>query len=92
MELSARIRTTSNRELLNELAIQLLPKITVNPTNIKISPIKESIVRSEIGSVSTTGFTVKINFSSIKNGVIKDNNEIQLQFNQFLELKEIIQL
>jgi hypothetical protein len=91
MELSARIRTTSNRELLNELAIQLLPKITVNPTNIKISPIKESIVRSEIGSVSTTGFTVKINFSSIKNGVIKDNNEIQLQFNQFLELKEIIQ-
>ena len=92
MELSARIRTTSNRELLNELAIQLLPKITVNPTNIKISPIKESIVRSEIGSVSTTGFNVKINFSSIKNGVIKDNNEIQLQFNQFLELKEIIQL
>jgi hypothetical protein len=92
MELSARIRTTSNRELLNELAIQLLPKITVNPTNIKISPIKESIVRSEIGSVSTTGFTVKINFSSTKNGVIKDNNEIQLQFNQFLELKEIIQL
>jgi hypothetical protein len=92
MELSARIRTTSNRELLNELAIQLVPKITVNATNIKISPIKESIVRSEIGSVSTTGFTVKINFSSIKNGVIKDNNEIQLQFNQFLELKEIIQL
>jgi hypothetical protein len=92
MELSARIRTTSNRELLNELAIQLLPKITVNPTNVKISPIKESIVRSEIGAVSTTGFTVKINFSSIKNGVIKDNNEIQLQFNQFLELKEIIQL
>ncbi len=92
MELSARIRTTSNRELLNELAIQLLPKISVNPTNVKISPIKESIVRSEIGSVSTTGFTVKINFSSIKNGVIKDNNEIQLLYNQFLELKEIIQL
>jgi hypothetical protein len=92
MEHSARIRTTSNRELLNELAIQLLPKITVNPTNVKISPIKESIVRSEIGAVSTTGFTVKINFSSIKNGVIKDNNEIQLLFNQFLELKEIIQL
>lgn len=90
MELSARIRKTSNRELLTELAIQLLPKISVNPTNIKVLPIKESIVRAENDLITTTGYLVKISFSSIENGLLIENNERTLQFNQFLELKEII--
>ena len=90
MELSSRIRKTSNRELLTELAIQLLPKISVNPTNIKVLPIKESIVRAENDLITTTGYLVKISFSSIENGLLIENNERTLQFNQFLELKEII--
>jgi hypothetical protein len=90
MELSGRIRKTSNRELLNELSIQILPKISANPTNVKILPIKESIVRTENDAVTTIGYLVKITFSSIENGLLIENNERTLQFNQFLELKEII--
>lgn len=90
MELSNSIRKTSNRELLNELSIQILPKIIANPTNVKVLPIKESIVRAENDVVTTTGYLVKITFSSIENGLLIENNERTLHFNQFLELKEII--
>lgn len=90
MELSNCIRKTSNRELLNELAIEILTKICANPTNTKVLPIKESIIRAENDAVTTTGYLVKITFSSIENGLIIENNERTLLFNQFLELKEII--
>lgn len=89
MELSAQLRTTSNRELLNKLSDYNLRKFENNPSTIKVLPIKENTLQLENGLTTTSGFSVFLTYTIIENG-ISSGKMMQFIYNQFLELKEII--
>ena len=89
MELSAQLRTTSNRELLNHLSINHFHKLVSNSQNLKVLPIKENTYKLENGLTATSGFGVVLTYSINENGVTSEKM-MQFIYNQFLEVKEII--
>lgn len=91
MELAAQLRSSSNRELLNQITINSLSKLVSNPQKIHVLPIKENTSKLENGKTITNGFQVFLTYSILENEKISDKM-IQFIFNQFLELKEIIKL
>jgi hypothetical protein len=92
MELSVKLRTTSNRELLKQLSINSLKEIYPNAVEVEIAPIKENTIRLETGKVITESYKTLLNFTLFSaDKTSKEIKTIQILFNQFLELKEIIQ-
>ena len=89
MELSAQLRTTSNRELLNQLSINHFHKLVSNSQNLKVLPINENTYKLETGLTATSGFGVVLTYSINENGVTSEKM-MQFIYNQFLEVKEII--